>query len=155
MPGPITIHDDELAKKDPHDSSVFIFDWDVQHLAVGVTLTAFGTFAIVDLEPIAAWDALVEYVIGDRVTLAGVIYTAIVTTDNLNETPPNTDFWTATGTVLALTKDNESLLAGNRKTQLRLIGGTVGQQYRIDNKVTTSETPAQIKERSFFVLIQD
>lgn len=53
-----------------------------------------------------------------------------------------------------LTKDNESLLAGNRKTQVRLTAGTLGQLYEIANKIVTNETPAQTKERSFRVLIQ-
>lgn len=55
----------------------------------------------------------------------------------------------------ALTKDQESILAGSRKTQLRLSGGTLGQTYEIANKIRTSETPFQEKERSFRVLIEN
>ncbi len=55
----------------------------------------------------------------------------------------------------ALTKDQESILSGNRKTRLRLSGGTKGAKYRIDNKIVTSETPAQTKERSFLLLVED
>lgn len=55
----------------------------------------------------------------------------------------------------ALTKDNESVLTGDRKTQLRLTAGTLGQIYEIANKVVTNETPAQTKERSFRVLIEN
>lgn len=55
----------------------------------------------------------------------------------------------------ALTKDQESILAGLRTTQLRLTAGTLGAKYRIDNKIVTSETPPQTKERSFFVLIEN
>ena len=54
----------------------------------------------------------------------------------------------------ALTKDNESVVTGNRKTQLRLTGGTVGAKYRIDNRIVTNETPAQTKERSFYVQVE-
>ena len=54
-----------------------------------------------------------------------------------------------------LTKDQESILSGNRKTQLRLSVGTVGQVYEIANKIVTSETPAQTKERSFRVLVEN
>lgn len=54
----------------------------------------------------------------------------------------------------ALTKDQESILGGNRKTQLRLTAGTEGAIYRIDNKIVTNETPAQTKERSFFVKVE-
>lgn len=52
-----------------------------------------------------------------------------------------------------LTKDNEAVLTGSRKTQLRLKGGGLGAEYEIANKIVTSETPTQTKERSFRVLI--
>jgi hypothetical protein len=55
----------------------------------------------------------------------------------------------------ALTKDNESVLAGLRKTQLRIKAGTVGGLYEVANKVVTNETPAQTFEISFRVLVQD
>jgi len=55
----------------------------------------------------------------------------------------------------ALTKDQESVLAGLRHTQVRLSGGTLGARYRIDNKIVTNETPAQTKERSFILMIQN
>lgn len=57
----------------------------------------------------------------------------------------------------ALTKDNEGYVTGSsqRKTQLRLTGGTLGATYRIDNRIVTNESPTQQKERSFFLTIQD
>lgn len=55
----------------------------------------------------------------------------------------------------ALTKDQESVLGGNRKTQVRLSAGTLNQRYEIANKIVTSESPAQTKERSFQVLVQN
>lgn len=55
----------------------------------------------------------------------------------------------------ALTKDTESVLAGTRKTQVRLLGGTLGQTYEVANKIVTSENPTQTKERSFRVLVQN
>ena len=55
----------------------------------------------------------------------------------------------------ALTKDQESILSGSRKTALRLTGGTLGQVYEVTNTIVTSETPAQTKERSVRVLVQD
>lgn len=55
----------------------------------------------------------------------------------------------------ALTKDNESIVGGSRKTQLRLIGGTVGQKYNIASKITTNESPTQIFEKSFFLQIEN
>lgn len=54
-----------------------------------------------------------------------------------------------------LTKDSETILSGSRKTQVRLIGGTLGARYRVDNKIVTNETPAQTKERHIDVLVQN
>jgi len=59
-----------------------------------------------------------------------------------------------TGPDSALTKDNESLVAGNRKTRVRLTGGTVGKRYTVINRVTTNESPAQTKEKRFILQIK-
>ncbi len=68
--------------------------------------------------------------------------------------------WTITAikpstTDTVLTKDNEAILSGDRTTQVRLAAGTLNQVYEVANKVTTNESPAQTKERSFRVLIQN
>lgn len=82
-------------------------------------------------------------------------------TNNLAATVTiSTSTWTITAigpstTDTALTKDSESVLAGNRKTQVRLTAGTLGQTYEIANKIVTSETPAQTKERSFRVRVEN
>jgi len=55
----------------------------------------------------------------------------------------------------ALTQDQASILTGGRKTSIRLSAGTLGQLYEVANKIVTSETPAQTKERSFRVLVQN
>jgi uncharacterized membrane protein len=59
--------------------------------------------------------------------------------------------------VTALTKDSESILSGNRKTQLRLNAttATLGDRYVVANKIVTNETPAQTKEQSVNAVIQD
>ncbi len=54
----------------------------------------------------------------------------------------------------ALTKDTPTIMAGSRTTQIRLIGGTLGARYEIANTIVTNETPAQTKERSFQLLIE-
>jgi hypothetical protein len=54
----------------------------------------------------------------------------------------------------ALTKDNPSILSGSRKTQVRVIGGTTGALYQLDNTIVTSESPAQTKERRVFIKIE-
>lgn len=57
----------------------------------------------------------------------------------------------------ALTKDNESIVTGNRKTQLRLLATTasLGDRYRVDNTIITNESPAQQHDQSFFVKIEN
>lgn len=66
--------------------------------------------------------------------------------------------WTITAikpvTDTALTKDSESILSGNRRTQLRLIGGTLGAEYLLSNRIVTNETPAQTFERSVPILVE-
>jgi hypothetical protein len=56
-----------------------------------------------------------------------------------------------------LTKDNESLVAGNRKTQVRLIATTAsdGDRYEVANTIVTNEVPAQTIEQSFRVVVQN
>ena len=107
---PITVDDGALVTKDPADISVYVFDWDTNHLAASVTIVT-STFAITAIKP--------------------------STVDT------------------ALTKDQEGIVAGNRTTRLRLTGGTLGQVYRIDNRIVTSESPAQTKERSCFLKIEN
>jgi hypothetical protein len=55
----------------------------------------------------------------------------------------------------ALTKDNAAILSGNRKTQIRITGGTLGAKYRLDNRIVTNESPVQEKERSDLLLVQN
>lgn len=57
--------------------------------------------------------------------------------------------------VAGLTKDNPSILAGSRKTQVRLLEGTLGSRYKLTNHITTNESPAQEKERSCFIQVVD
>jgi len=54
-----------------------------------------------------------------------------------------------------LTKDNDSIGALLQTTQVRLIGGTAGRKYRIENKVTIVGTPTQTAERSFFLKVKE
>lgn len=68
-----------------------------------------------------------------------------------------TSTWTITAITpagdTALTKDQATILDDDRRTQLRLTGGTLGARYRIDNTIVTDEVPAQTIERSFYVRI--
>lgn len=53
-----------------------------------------------------------------------------------------------------MTKDQESIVSGNRKAQVRLQGGDAGATYNIACKITTNETPSQTKEQSFVILVR-
>lgn len=59
--------------------------------------------------------------------------------------------------VMALTKDNPSILSGTRKTQVRLDAttATLGDEYELANTIVTSESPTQTKEQSVRVVIQN
>jgi hypothetical protein len=59
----------------------------------------------------------------------------------------------ASETPVALANDNSSILSGSRKTQTRLTGGTLGSEYRVTNRIVSSESPAQTKERSIYVAV--
>lgn len=54
----------------------------------------------------------------------------------------------------ALTYDSASILAGSRTTQVRLLGGTLGQKYQVTNRFTTNESPQQGEDKSIYVLIE-
>jgi hypothetical protein len=43
----------------------------------------------------------------------------------------------------------------NRATQVRLIGGTVGQKYEVENTIVTSESPAQTKIGVVRIVVED
>lgn len=66
----------------------------------------------------------------------------------------STSAWTITGPDSVLTKDQESIVTGNRKTQVRLTGGTEGETYTVTNRIVTNETPAQTKDWSIKFVIQ-
>lgn len=53
----------------------------------------------------------------------------------------------------ALTKDNEVIVNGDKKTQVRLLAGTKGKTYEITNHIVTNEVPAQEDDRSFLLKI--
>lgn len=68
---------------------------------------------------------------------------------------------TGAGTLLitpsdgSLTTDSHTLMAGNRKVQVRVgTATTVGARYRVAVRVTTNENPAQIKEKWFTLRIK-
>ena len=72
--------------------------------------------------------------------------TIVTSTMTITAIRPSTD--------TALTKDNAGILTGSRSTSVRLAAGTLGALYEVANTIVTSETPAQTKERSFHVLVE-
>lgn len=71
----------------------------------------------------------------------------------------STSTWTLTGvsgdtTTTPMTKDQASILSGNRKTQIRLSAGAAGSVWKLDNAITTDESPSQQKERSVRIRVE-
>lgn len=64
-----------------------------------------------------------------------------------------TSTFTLTGADADLTKDNPSIVTGNQKTQVRLLGGTAGLTYLLTNRITTNESPAQTDDRTIRIKI--
>jgi len=62
--------------------------------------------------------------------------------------------WIISGRDTALTEDEDAILTGNRRTSIRLAAGTLGYRYTVTNRIVTNESPAQTKDASFEVLIQ-
>ena len=60
-----------------------------------------------------------------------------------------------TGPDTALTYDNASTIIGNVKTQVRLLGGTVGELYTLTNRIVTTGSPAQTDDRSVQIWIEN
>lgn len=64
-----------------------------------------------------------------------------------------TSTWTVTGDDAALVASADSIVTGNKKTQVKLAGGTAGVTYRLRNRITTSS--GIIDDRSIWILIKD
>jgi len=52
----------------------------------------------------------------------------------------------------SLTLDNETILADERSTWVRLSTPTEGAKYEIANRITTNESPSRTLQESFFLL---
>lgn len=61
----------------------------------------------------------------------------------------------ATGPDSALVVDSVGLDTTSRKVNYRITGGTVGKRYRVRCRISTSEAPQQVEDRSIYVLVQD
>lgn len=70
-----------------------------------------------------------------------------------------TSVWTIIPAVdgdTSLTQSDDDVIApANTVTQVKLIGGTAGNTYIIENKITISGTPGQTDERSFKLRVKE
>lgn len=53
----------------------------------------------------------------------------------------------------SLTTDNDALVTGNRKVNVRVLGGTLSAEYRLTCRIATNESPVQEFDRSVRVAI--
>lgn len=53
-----------------------------------------------------------------------------------------------------LTQDNDSLVSGNQKVDVRLLGGTVGKSYTVTCQIVTDEAVPQTEDASITVQIR-
>lgn len=66
----------------------------------------------------------------------------------------STSTFVISGPDSTLTQDQDSIVTGNRSTQVRLTGGTVGKVYTVTNRIVTNETPAQTMDASARFMIR-
>jgi hypothetical protein len=64
-----------------------------------------------------------------------------------------TSAWAIAGPDAALTYDTDSIVGTS--CQARLSGGTAGQTYVVNNRITLSGSPTQTEERAFSVSVVD
>lgn len=61
---------------------------------------------------------------------------------------------TDTALVASTTGSGLGITGSSRKVTLQLSGGTLGQLYQVTSEIVTSETPAQTKQQSFLLLVE-
>ena len=105
--------------------------------------------------------AVADYNVTATVTITGT-RTFTYTVANAPTTPAAADTGDAMTWSQGLGKDQESILSaaefGSRYTQLRLTAGGpefLGRRYEIVNRIVTSTSPTETKERSFFAVIEN
>jgi hypothetical protein len=89
----------------------------------------------------------------------GTFAITVTSTTTFTYTVLNSGATSASGTLVVATGiDQVSILSAapysSRYTQFRFTGGTLGAVYEIANMILTNESPAQRKERSFRILIE-
>lgn len=80
----------------------------------------------------------------------GIDWTAYCAARN---TTIDTSTWLITGQDSSLVETASSVVTGSLKTQVKLSGGTVGQRYRVTNRIATAAGGSD--DRSFYVFIKE
>ena len=87
---------------------------------------------------------------------ASLVYTMDWSDWLVGDAEIDTSDWSITApageSVSVLTLDSED--DDGTSASVRLIGGTAGKTYKVTNRITTNETPAQTDDRSFMVAIR-
>lgn len=121
----LTVHPGDVVVLDPNDKRVVVFDWDLENLATSVEIASY-THTI----------------------------TAIRQSGATAMTKDNEAKLTAVQATAAL---GRTVSVDNRATRLRLLAttATLNDEYEVACQIITNESPAQQKEQSLRVLIQD
>lgn len=187
----VTVRNGDTVVQDPSDSKVYVFDWDTDNLATGVTiatsvwklgaLTSVGASLVQSVTSITRVTTTATvttpsahgYATGDYVTIFGATAGAgaisqfngtfqitVTGATTFTYTVANSGDTSASGTLYAATGiDQVSILSAapysSRYTRFRFTGGTLGAVYEFANMILTDESPAQRKERSFKIQIEN
>jgi hypothetical protein len=123
---PLVVNAGQLVQFDPSDTRVICFDWDKRNL------------------------------LGDSVLIATSTWT-ITAVQQSGSNPLAKDNEARLTAIEATAAIGRTVTGDYRVTRVRLDAtvATAGDRYRVSNKILTNETPAQTKEQSFYVLVQD
>jgi hypothetical protein len=180
----VIVDDGALVAQDPADQRVYTVDW-TKHLALGVAINtstfairALNAAAAALFKTVASWvyDGGVTVTVTTTTPHGYTAFVDFVTISGANEPDANhADYvisvvsptiftlglsspsaFTATGAITAaIGLDAPDVDAGGRLTWVRVTNATRGARYEITNHIVTDDTPAQTKERSFQLLIED
>lgn len=75
-------------------------------------------------------------------------------TNDIGAAEISTSTWIVSGPDSSLAADNDSIVTGNKKAQVRLTGGTLGKAYTVTNRIVTNASPAETEDASVKVLVR-
>lgn len=178
----VIVDDGALVLQDPADQRRYTVDW-TKNLAAGVIINEIPTFTLRPLNAAAAalFRTVASWVYDSGLGLVTVTTTAphgyafldFVTISGAHEPRVNglalvltivspTVFQYALGGPPVAATGSLTVAAGvdwtdylPQSTAVRFTNGIRGAQYEITNRIVTSDSPAQVKTRSFQILIED